>query len=264
MTDSVVVGRSAAGRFRVTAALWDNPGRGRYRGVGPEGEAVLVAVTAPQVQPLERTAAALGFDMPGVSPLLAVGAVDAAGRLDALVEAEPAGTPLAELAPLARAEVIALGIDLAEIAARAHARGVALGGLRPELCYAERGPGGLALSAVAPRAIGFFHTGGAIDAHNVPAFDRVFEPPDMTLARRPPSPAADVFTLAGALGWLATGRTGFPGESWGQQAVAMTAADGTWGEPGDPLLRALEPALRRDAARRPSAAELCASLASLA
>lgn len=265
MSGSLVVGCRVAGAFRVTAALWDNPGRGRYRGVGDDeaAERVLVAVTSPQAQPLERTAAALALDLPGVTPLLAVGVVETFSRLDGLVEREPAGTPLAALAPLPRAEVIAIGIDLAELAARAHARGLALGGLRPELCYAERGPGGLALSAVAPRAIGFFLTGGPVDACNEPPFDSVFEPPDMTLSSRPPSPAADVFTLAGTLGWLATGRPAFPGESWGQQAVAMTAADGSWGE-DDPLLRALEPALRRAAAQRPSAAELCASLARLA
>ncbi len=260
---SVVVGCRAAGQFLVTEALWDNPGRGRYRGRGADGEAVLIAVTGPQVQPLERTAAALAFEMPGVTPLRAVGVVDSAAPLHALIEVEPVGTALAELGPLSPEEVIAIGIDLAEIAARAHARGLALGGLRPELCYAERASGGLALSGVVPRAIAFFHTGGAIDAYNVPAFAHVFEPPDMTLSSRPPSPAADVYTLAGGLGWLATGRRAFPGDNWSQQAVAMATADGTWADE-NPLLRALEPALRRDAARRPSAAELCANLARLA
>jgi len=263
MNDSVVVGCRAAGRFVVTEALWDNPGRGRYRGVGADGEPVLIAVTGPQVQSLERTAAALAFDLPGVAPLLAVGVVESAFPLHAIIEAEPAGRSLSTLAPVPRDQLIAIGIDLAELAARAHARGLALGGLRPELCYADSASGGMAVSAVAPRAIGFFHTGGRIDAGNMPAFDRVFEPPDMTLSSRPPSPASDVFTLAGALGFLASGRMPFPGDSWAQQAVAMTAADGSWGE-DDPLLRALEPGLRRDAARRPAAADLCAALARLA
>lgn len=266
MSGSVVVGCRAASAYLVTEALWDNPGRGRYRGVASAepGERVLIAVTAPQIQPFERTAAALAFDLPGVTPLLSVGLVDSAFPLHALIEAEPAGTPLSALpVPLPPAEVIALGIDLAELAARAHARGLALGGLRPELCYAEQGPGGLALSAVAPRAIGFFHTGGSIDAFNEPAFDRVFEPPDVTLSGRPASPASDVFTLAGALGYLASGRTAFPGESWGQQAVAMAGANGTWGS-DDPLLRALESALRRAPGDRPDAAALGASLARLA
>ena len=263
MSGSVVVGCRAAGAYQVTEALWDNPARGRYRGRGPGGEPALLAVTSPQVQPLARTAAELALDLPGVTPLLAVGPVDSAAPLDALVETEPAGAPLSALAPLARADVIAIGIDLAELAARVHARGLALGGLRPELCYAERRPDGLALSAVAPRAIGFFRTGGRIDAGNVPAFDLAFEPVDLLLAGRPPSPASDVFTLAGALGWLASGRLAFPGENWAQQANAMASADGTWGD-GDPLLRALEPAVRRSAAGRPAAADLCAALARLA
>ena len=259
---SVVVGCGVAGRFRVTEALWDNPGRGRYRGVGPEGERVLIAVTAPQVQPLERTRVELAFALPRVTPLVAVAAVDSAGPLDALVEAEPAGAPLAGLAPLARADVIAVGIALAELAARAHAAGLVLGGLRPELCYGERTAGRFAFTAAAPRAIGFFRTGGRLDAMNEPAFDRVFEPADVVLAGRQPTPASDVFTLAGGLGWLATGRAAFPGDSWGQQAVAMTAADGTWGEP-DPLLRALEPALCRSPGARPTAAALRDSLTAL-
>jgi hypothetical protein len=263
VSDSVVVGCRAAGEFLITEALWDNPGRGRYRGQARDGERVLIAVTTPQLEPTDRTRLALAFEVAGVTPLRAVGRVEAAAPLDGLVEVEPAGMPLADLAPLAREDVIAVGIALAGVAARAHAAGLALGGLRPELSYAERTAGGLALTAVAPRAIHFFRTGGRLDAMNEPPFDRVFEPPDLTLSSRPPSPAADVFTLAGALGWLATGRTAFPGENWAMQAVAMTTMDGTWGEP-DPLLRALEPALRRDAAGRPSAAQLCASLARLA
>lgn len=263
---SAVVGCRAAGAFRVTSALWDNPGRGRYRGLADTGEPVLIAVTAPQVAPLERTAGVLALDLPGVTPLRAIGLVEAAAPLHALVEAEPAGSPLAELAaaaPLPRADVVAIGIALADLAAAAHARGLALGGLRPELCYAEQRDGGrLALTAVAPRAIAFFATGGRLDAMNEPAFERVLEPPDMTLSGRPPSPASDVFTLAGGLGWLASGRTAFPGESWGQQAVAMTAADGGWGE-RDPLLVALEPALRRTPGDRPTAAALRDSLAAL-
>ncbi len=261
---SVVVGCLVAGAFRVTEALWDDPGRGRYRGVGADGESVLLAVTTPQVEPLERTRSALAFDLAGVTALRAVGVVETFSPLHALVEAEPAGRPLSALpVPLPADVVVAIGIDLAELAARAHARGLALGGLRPELIYVEAAAGRLALTAVAPRAIGFFRTGGAIDAYNRPAFDRVFEPPDMTLSSKPPSPAADVFTLAGALGYLATGRLAYSGDSWGQQAVAMVSADGAWGAE-DPLLSALEPALRRAAAARPSAADLCAALAELA
>ena len=141
MNDSLVVGCRAAGRFLVTEALWDHPGRGRYRGVGAAGEPALIAVTGVQVQPLERTRAALVFDVSGVTPLLAVGVVESFSPLHALVEAEPAGRPLSELpVPLPADVVVAIGIDLAELAARAHARGLALGGLRPELIYARAEP----------------------------------------------------------------------------------------------------------------------------
>jgi hypothetical protein len=260
---SVVVGHRVAGQFTATEALWDNPGRGRYRGADDGGGSVLIAVTAPQVQPLGQTAAALALDVPGVAPLLAVGLVDTFAPLHALVEAEPAGAPLSALAPLSRDEVIAIGGQLAELAARAHDRGLALGGLRPELCYAVRRGGGVTLTEIAPRAIGFFRAGGALDAGNVPAFEVVFEPFDLVLLGAAPSPASDVFTLAAGLGTLASGRHPFAGESWAQQAAAMGASDGGWPDLDDPLLRALEPALRRNPAARPNAADLRARLAAL-
>jgi hypothetical protein len=265
---TVVVGSRVTGGYRITEALWDNPGRGRYRGssvqepLGP----VLIAVTAPQRVPLATVTTELALELAGVTPLRTVGTVDVPlGTLHALVETEPAGRPLADWrgAGATRAGWLAVGVELARIAASAHDRGLALGGLRPELVYAELRDGRLAVTAVAPRAIGFFRTGGRVDGGNVPAFDAVFEPPAIA-AGQAPSAASDVFTLGAGLGWLIAGRHPFGDDSWMQQLDGMSRRDGTWPAIDDPALRVLESCLLRDPARRPTAAQLAERLAATA
>ena len=264
---SLVVGRRVGSRYVIDEALWDNPGRGRYRGrnlVDAERR-VLVSTTGTQTTVLARTSADLALPIDGVAALRAIDVVDSPLPLHGLVEDEPPGSSLAvwRAAGLARAEVIAVAAELADLTARTHARGAALGGLRPELCYAERRGGALVLSGVAPRAIAFFRLGPRLDAGNVPAFDAAFEPTDVALAGRPPTPASDVFTLAATVGFLATGRHPFGDGSWAQQAHAMASQPGGWPDLDDPLLRALEPALAKTAAERPTAAALVARLAAL-
>jgi hypothetical protein len=259
----------AGGAYRITEALWDNPGRGRFRGMdeaSPFG-AVLVAVTAAQTATFSESRLRFGLPLPGVTPLRAIDEVESPiGAVHGLVEDEPAGRPLSawrEDGGLSRAAVLAIGVAVADVAAVAHARGFALGGLRPELVYAEARGDGLAFTAVAPRATGFFATGGKLDAMNIPAFDDVFEPVDVSAARKLPTPASDVFTLAAGLGTLVTGRHPFATGSWAHQIDAMTRVDGGWPGDDDPVLRVLEAALVREPAARPTAAELRDRLAAM-
>ena len=259
---SFMIDARVADAYRITDAIWDNPGRGRYRGmaeVEPIGP-VLIAVTAAQKVPFAESRARLALELPGITRLRAVGDLAVPlGPIHAIVEDEPAGRSLAawRAAGLSRAAVVAVGVAVADVLVAAHARGLALGGVRPELIYAEaRGDGVVALTAIAPRAVGFFATGGALDAGNEPAFDDVYEPIDVAVGRRLPSAAADVFTLAAGLGTLIAGRHPFATGSWAVQVDAMTRVDGGWPGVDDPVLRVLETALTRDPAARPTAAAL--------
>jgi hypothetical protein len=270
LDESGLVGCRVAKDFVITEALWDNPGRGRYRGLatnvspgfklGP-GAPVLIAITAPQ--PAALAADLLG-ELPYLTSRLATGAVEAALGGDAMVEAEPPGRSLADWrsAGLDRADILSIGAEVAAIAALAHQRNLALGGLRPELIYASR-RGRLTLTAIAPRALEFFRTGGPLDAGNIPAFEDVLEPIEQMMANRPATPASDVFTLAAGLGLLASGQHPFAAGGWPAQVHAMGERDGRWAE-DDPLLRLLERALFRTAAARINAVQLRHGLAALA
>lgn len=258
---SFIIDARVADAYRITDAIWDNPGRGRYRGmaeVEPIGP-VLIAVTAAQKVPFADSRARLALELPGITRLRAIDELAVPlGTIHAIVEDEPAGRSLAAWREvgLSRAAVIRVGTAVAGVVAAAHARGFALGGVRPELIYAEPRDGELALTAIAPRAVGFFATGGALDAGNEPAFDDVYEPIDLAVGRRLPTAAADVFTLAAGLGTLIAGRHPFATGSWAVQVDAMTRVDGGWPGVDDPVLRVLETALARNPATRPSAAEL--------
>ncbi|WP_428262914.1 hypothetical protein [Haliangium sp.] len=255
-----------AGLYRVRYGLWDVPSCGRYVGEitrGPlAGERVLITCGGEQPMPPAAARARLVPGGRGIAALLYIGRLDGcAGVVHAMVERMPAGVPASLWqGRMAVRDVIEIGVRVAQICARAHAAGQVVGWLRPELLYVDGGPGGLALTAMAPRCERFLRKARRPLAAPYP-FERLLAPPEAILVDD--GPASDVYSLAGTLGVLATGAYPYgPGDSHTDMHSTLQRRERTWSMPA-PLARVLAPALAYAPAARPSMAALAVALARL-
>ena len=166
----------------------------------------LLVTACPPERPLLADRAMLSYPIRGVARLEAITDVSGSfGMVRLLIEREPAGVPIASLAPMPVGEAARLLVQLLAIVEEARDTGYVLRGIHPLLCYVDRG----SLSQIAPRALPFVSSarpkrGGCClaDAYAAPEEWR----------RQPVSTAADVFSTC-ALGWhLVAGAPPFPAE----------------------------------------------------
>lgn len=223
----------------------------------------LVTLGRRQTVPHDQLRRALAMAVPGIAPLDFIGPVDDPDGVgwqgDCLVEVEPRGRPVAELAPLDEGAAVALGLQLLELIGRAHAAGQLVRGIRPELVYCDAGLGGAGrLAGLVPRGPLFLES--ALPAsHGVPVLSDVYRAPEdqMGLA---PVPRSDVFALSATLFALTAGRHPF-GATFGEQ-IQRAAAGLIAPHPGR-LAPILAAGLAADPARRPDLAGLADRLRAL-
>ncbi len=148
---------------------------------------VPVLVTFGPLGAIDR--AQLAYEVPGIAALRHIGplTLDGEERYVGIVEDRPPGT--AERPPLDAASAARLGIAIGEIVAAAHARGIVLVGLQPDRIYTE----GERITGIAPRCHAFGLDGPT----------RWYVAPEV-IAGGPPTPAADVFSLASTISYLHT------------------------------------------------------------
>ena len=265
------------GRFLVRRRLIE--GTRIYDGVRVADQRPLV-ITNVQPHRLDALVAAITYDIPGTTKLLAVTQADPGSwqpqpgdDLDdpcvdttedltegfvLVVETRPRGTPIRALGPGAAPRAVAIGAGLLQTVAAGVDSGVFLEGIRPETVYAE-GDAYAGCHArlwrieMSPWRKGEF--GGAFEPGG-------FFAPEI-LWSDPPTPTSDAFAAAAVLWWFATGGDPF-GDPTGD--IGQRIIDGQL-EPfaGPPELgEILVPMLARDPAARPSAAESADRLAALA
>lgn len=257
----------------------------RYVAQAPGGErTVLITAPRPEATAADHghagrfhAAAAQAQRLAGTGgPWLApVGELSAAGPPWWAMPYRPA-LPLpaaldAQQGPLPERTVCALGAALAETLAALHAAGVAHGGLDPTAVL---------LTGDGPLLTGYGSVGAAgadgSPREGLAGLVPEFLPPEQAAGGRP-RPLGDVYALAAVLGYAATGRApggreagpgGDPGYGADPDPYAPDPyATDPYGAPADPLdllppgLRGtLEPCLRSDPARRPTAAGLLPEL----
>ncbi len=263
------------GRFLVRRRLI--VGTSIYDGVRVADQRPLV-ITSVQPHRLDKLVAAITYDVPGTTKLLAVTqgdpgswqpqpgddledpCVDTAEDLTEgfvlVVETRPRGTPIRAIGPGPAPRAVAVGAGLLQTVAASVERGVFLEGIRPETVYAD----GHAYAGcharlwrieMSPSRQGEF--GGAFEPGG-------FFAPEI-LWSDPPTATSDAFAAAAVLWWFATGGDPFGGPDFHQRTI-----DGQLESfPGPPELgEILVPMLARDPAARPTAAESADRLAALA
>jgi serine/threonine protein kinase len=257
----------ARGAYVVSSRCYAGPWWGIYRGFAasdPSSDRMLVTITRKQTRSYDALASRLSLLIPGVTPLLHVGPVtsNAGEELDGLVEWEPPGTPMSEIAlPLPPSSVSNLVKQIATVLDELHRAGFALGGLQPELIYARPSLRGLTLTGLVPRSTVFALT-ASTGADQVPPFPHIYLPPESSSAR--PRPAADVFSLCAlAAHWL-SGHHPFRGVKTSAQLLAIARGERRpWLGP-EPWGRLIDRGLNQDVSVRPPLPELLHELESIA
>lgn len=242
---------AATARFR--AHLADDPQQKRLVTLGREQ-------TAPHAD-LRRSLAM--EEIRGIAALEFIGPVDqpddVGWRGSCMVEVEPRGRRVDQLAPLSDSEASQLGLQILEVIGRAHAAGQLVRGIRPELVYCDAGFGGAGrLAGLAPRAPLFLET-SLPASHGVPILADLYRAPEDQLAFAP-VPASDLFALCATLFTLTAGRHPF-GDELGQQIQRFTTGI-VEPHPGR-IGAALAAGLASDPAARPDLAALSAALRAL-
>jgi len=232
------------------------------------GANVLVACDThnPDKQDVGAFRRAFGYQIPGVFDLAYVGAFDANDsrrgvdpeRRWATVEKVTAGSWLPWiLGPAdpwtAPAKAVELGRSAGQILLRASEAGVNLARIRPELMWAERRDGRIAITGLSPRATELFarKVGEMV---TWPVFDRFYHAPEI---HRDPDDRAVAYALAVMIAEWATGR--YPFASRHAPHGVETAAHEPIAAPR-PLAQLLEATIRRDRNDRPRLAEFVAEL----
>lgn len=264
------------GRFLVRRRLI--PGTKIYDGVRLADQRPLL-ITNVQPHHLDKLVAAITYDVPGTTKLLAVTQVDPGSwqpqpgddlddpRVDTeedltegfvlVVETRPAGGALRSLGAGDAHRAVAVGAGLLRTVSAAARQDVFLEGIRPETVYADAdGYAGcharLWRVEQSPAKPGEF--GGAFEPGG-------FFAPEI-LWSEPPTPTSDAFAAAAVLWWFATGLDPFGGPDDFHQRIIDGQLEPF---PGPPELgEILVPMLARDPADRPSAAESADRLATLA
>lgn len=264
------------GRFLVRRRLI--VGTNIYDGIRVADQRPLV-ITSVQPARLAELVAAITYDVPGTTKLLAVTQVDPGSWqpqpgddpddpcVDAeedlpegfvlVVETRPRGAPIRAAGPGAARRATALGVGLLNTVAASVERGVFLAGIRPETVYAD----GSAYAGCHAR-LWPIHMSPARQGE----FGGPFEPggffaPEI-LWSEPPTPTSDVFAAAAVLWWFATGGDPFGAPDDQRRRIIDGQLTPFAGPPE--LGELLVPMLARDPAARPSAAASADRLAALA
>ncbi|MBX3159730.1 MAG: hypothetical protein KF773_27415 [Deltaproteobacteria bacterium] len=221
---------------------------------------VLITLTQGHRESAEVMQKALALEVPGIARLGWIGEPPAAGipYADALVEElPPRSSPASMHAPLAEAQVIAIGAAAAEVLERAHAAKLVVGGIFPETVYLDEQ---LRFAALAPRGPQFI-AHSPQRAPGMRSYQVPYEGHEVLALGRLGGAPNDVFALCATLQHLATGRHPF-GSIFPEimQRVLVGAPEPYPGRLGEVLARGLDTAPER----RPTAAQLAAALRALA
>jgi hypothetical protein len=251
----VAIGERLWGDVELVEHVTGEPWRGLFRASARDGRTLLVSTSPPQRQPLVERAQALTWAHPQVAPLVRVDRV--AEHIDALVEEQPAGEPLAARLSSGPQPLAALAPVIAATA-RVAAMGPAGGALRPELIYLRAD----ALGAIAPRCDLFWRGARPSSLGAVMPFALQYQAPELWVGDDAPTPAADVFALALVLVHAVGGAHPFAAPTVAAQVSALLADTRPPLPPSLPpgLAKLLAAALARKPRKRPSLRELAEAL----
>ena len=150
-------------------------------------------------------------------------------------------------------KAIELGRSAGQILLRATEAGINLARIRPELMWAERRDGHIAVTGLSPRATELFaRKVGEMVTH--PVFDRFYHAPEI---HKDPDDRAVAYALAVMVAEWATGR--YPFESKYAPNGVETAAHEPIAVPR-PLAKLLESTIRHDRNKRPRLAKFVREL----
>ncbi|HLL21498.1 MAG TPA: hypothetical protein VK427_05175 [Kofleriaceae bacterium] len=226
----------------IVEVLYGGPDRGIYR-AAPQR---LVTVGPLQRASLQALYGSLAMPSPGITPLLGFERIVGEGvPYEVMIEAEPAGTPVAVRPPGDLAGAIR---DLVTCVVTAHRSGLVLGAIRPELVYADG-----RFTALAPRCEAFLSTATPRTYGVPPCFEEVYLSPE-AIALAPATAASDVFSLAATIAFLLTRTPPFAGNAHHER---MSAA--LHGRTSLRLPDIVRAGLHPDPARRPPADALRAA-----
>jgi len=176
----------------------------------------IVTAAIPQRE-LAADRVALTYELPGVASLEAIVDVHGPGGVvRLLIEREPPGTPMVEVAPVPELAAARMIGQLLEIVDAARVRGVVLRGLHPLLCYVHDG----SLTQGAPRAFPFLMS--ASPARGGLCLRDIYSAPE-EWRHESVTPAADVFSVCAIGLYLVTGQHPFPGTPSMNAGVAAVA-----------------------------------------
>jgi serine/threonine protein kinase len=247
---------------RLTARLASGGTSVIYLGRDPDGGRVVVKTTrAPdqtQARRWLRTEAASTRRLPAfcTARLLTDGTAHSPPYLVSEYVAGPSLTQFVEdLGPLEPEQLHALAIALARALAAVHAAG---------LIHCDLKPGNILLAADGPRVIDFSIaqeapiSGRPADIGTVP-YSPGWVAPER-LSGYPAGPASDVFGWGCLIGYAATGRSPFDGETTGEPGRRSVAGPGELAALDEPLRGLVEAALAVDPADRPTTGEITTRL----
>lgn len=214
-------GATAGGvAYAIGERMHGEPGRGIYSGRARDGARVLVTVTGRQREPHDQAARRMAVEVDGIARLLHIGPIDGGEPYDAMVEAEPAGAPVARLAlPMAEPVARRLIARLAAVVAAARERRFLVAHLHPQLIYVQDQGGAPAMTGILPRTYDFTSR-AASAASPRPLFDSVFLAPEV-LGLGQPHPASGVFLLSAIAAFWLSGEHPFQGDTTAAQAVSI-------------------------------------------
>ncbi len=252
------------GRYRAGEILRGHSVHGVRSGVRTvDGHRVLITIRLRHWT--EDVAEELRLNVPGIAPLLFVGAPDTyvppkvpttGGTLGVVIESRPPGTVLSDLATqLDDLALVRIGIGLFSIVAAGNLATPILG-IRPETTYVSMDSAGPSVSGIAPRSI-------RILSHHHDGYARAFEhsylAPEL-YSSGDASSTSDLFSAALTLWSAFTGAHAYRVSPDDVDEDVM-AADDRGPFPGSPELAAiLEPILVAEPSKRPSVAEVKARM----
>jgi hypothetical protein len=267
--------------YRIIRAVSGTPDRGLYEAQHAKSESVraYVSLGPRQTVPWDQKQSELALPEEGFSPLLGIVRIEHQGTaFDALIEPTPPGAPLPEFLPDGGAcagQAARLLLPVLGWVAAAHRQGRVVVGLRPELVFAafEIVPDDREwlprwhtfrprATGVVPRCERFLVTADRPCYGFGPPFETLYQAPEV-LNLRPPTPAADVFSLAAILAWLISGSYPFPGTTMTERLGALMTGSWIVDAVPDALAPLLSRALAPDPEARPELAVMQARLKEL-
>jgi hypothetical protein len=251
--------------WKIVEWLRGEPRYGQARAVGPGGRRAIATFSRPPKTSIDELVRVLAPTTPGVAPLLgATGCQDPANVM-AVLEAEPAGLPLATpLYPLAPDAALPLFGQLLAILEAAGDTASRLRTVRPELIYWTQTDAGPVISGLLPRCEDVVANSAVPPMAEavVYPFDALFMSPEL-IRGRPTTAASPVFSACAVLLYLLHRRVPWYQDSadWAPQAAAILKGPPPAEPTLEPSLAAMVQAgLHPDATKRPTATALRAAL----